>query len=187
VSTNDTEKLKKDIITKSEELGYDLSVIKKALEEAENLHSTQFRKSGEPYIIHPLAVAYDIAQIDLGTEAVAAALLHDTIEDCGIDKKYIEDKFDATIATLVEGVTKIDALAHNSNKRYTELMNVRKLIISSAEDIRVLLIKLADRLNNMRTISALKPERQIDYADETLKVYVPLAEYIGIGKWKMET
>lgn len=166
--------------------GYDMEIIKKAVYKGEELHHEQRRKSGEPYYIHPLSVAIEVAELDLGTDAVCAALLHDTIEDCGVNKNFIEENFNPTVAKLVEGVTKIDALAHNSNKRFTELLNVRKLIISSSEDIRVLLIKLADRLHNMRTINALSIEKQVVYADETLKVYVPLAEYIGIGKWKRE-
>lgn len=178
--------LKQYILEKASRKNYDMELVKKALKQTEELHSGQFRKSGEPYFIHPLSVAKEVIDLDLGTDAVCAALLHDTIEDCGVDKEYIERNFNSVIATLVEGVTKIDALAHNSNKRYTELLNLRKLIISFAEDVRVLLIKLADRLNNMRTVDALKPEKQVVYADETLKVYVPLAEYIGIGKWKRE-
>jgi GTP pyrophosphokinase len=117
---------------------------------------------------------------------VVAALLHDTIEDCDINGEHLTQLFNETVTQLVEGVTKLNIIADNSIERYTELLNLRKFLISSSADIRILLIKLADRLHNMRTIDALKPERQIEYSDETLKVYVPLAEYIGIGKWKRE-
>lgn len=185
----EVETLKKDILAKAKKFKYDLKFIQKAIDEATELHKEQFRRSGDPYILHPLAVAYEIITLDLEEDAVAAALLHDTIEDCDITKEVIAERFNPTVALLVEGVTKLDELADNSIQRYTELMNLRKLIISSSSDIRVLLIKLADRLHNMRTISTLnpkKPERKIEYSDETLKVYVPLAEYIGIGKWKKE-
>lgn len=186
IETPEVKKLTEYIIKKASRLGYSNDFVKKGLDEAKRLHGDQLRKSGEPYIIHPLAVAKEILDIDLGEDALVAALLHDTIEDCNIDGGFLKKEFNEVVARLVEGVTKIDNLAHNSNKRYTEILNVRKLIIAAADDVRVLLIKLSDRLNNMRTIEALKPERQVEYADETLKVYVPLAEYIGIGKWKRE-
>jgi GTP pyrophosphokinase len=186
VENSAVQSLIEKILTKCRENKYDLEMIQKGLNEAIELHKTHFRKSGEPYIIHPLSVALEIANLGLGVDSVVAAFLHDTIEDCDIDKEYISIRFNNTIANLVEGVTKLDELADNSLKRYTELLNVRKLLISASDDIRVLLIKLADRLHNMRTIDGLKPHRQIEYAEETLKVYVPLAEYIGIGKWKRE-
>jgi GTP diphosphokinase / guanosine-3',5'-bis(diphosphate) 3'-diphosphatase len=178
--------LQKQIVAKVKERKYDSDLIKSAINEALRLHDGQLRKSGVPYIIHPFSVALEILDLDIGSNAVAAALLHDTIEDCNIDRHYIENKFNPTVADLVEGVTKLDELADNSISRYTELLNLRKFLISSASDIRVLLIKLADRLHNMRTIDALPALKQIDYSDETLKVYVPLAEYIGIGKFKRE-
>jgi GTP pyrophosphokinase len=186
VNQDTVEHLKYQILTKAKSRKYDVDFIRKAVDEAISLHDGQLRKSGEPYIIHPLEVALEIIDLDLGTNAVAAALLHDTIEDCHIDSNYIESRFNATVAKLVEGVTKLDEIADDSISRYTELMNLRKFLISSASDIRVLLIKLADRLHNMRTIDALPPQKQVDYSDETLKVYVPLAEYIGIGKFKRE-
>lgn len=178
--------LKEKIISKSKSLGYNLEKILHALDLGEKLHSSQLRKSGEPYFIHPLSVALMIAELDLGEEAIIAAILHDTIEDCGVDFSFIEKEFGNKIASLVEGVTKVASITDSSLKRYAELETLRKFIIASSKDIRVLLIKLADRLHNMRTVSALKPEKQIIYAEETLKVYVPLAEYIGIGKWKRE-
>jgi len=178
--------LENNIIEQCKKSGYDNSFVQKGIVEARRLHEGQFRKSGDPYIIHPLHVAQEIAELDLGENAVIAALLHDTIEDCAINAEYIEGKFNNVIANLVEGVTKLDEIADNSIVRYTELMNVRKLLIASSQDIRVLLIKLADRLHNMRTIDALPRQKKIDYSIETLKVYVPLAEYIGIGKWKRE-
>ncbi len=181
-----TKNLRKQIIDKTIKRGYDLVFIEKAIVEAEQLHAGQLRKSGLPYIVHPFSVALEILELDLGANAVAASLLHDTIEDCNVDKNYIEKRFNPTVAKLVEGVTKLDEIADNSISRYTELMNLRKFLISSASDIRVLLIKLADRLHNMRTIDSLPPLKQIDYSEETLKVYVPLAEYVGIGKFKRE-
>lgn len=158
-----------------------------ALQEAKKLHEGQKRKSGEEYIVHPLNTALEIAKLNLGYECAAAALLHDVIEDCGVDYNYIEQKFGKVIADLVDGVTKISELSHNSNKRYTEdMQSLRKFLIASSKDVRVLIIKLSDRLHNMRTISALKVDKQVEYSDETLKVYVPLAEYIGLGVWKRE-
>jgi guanosine-3',5'-bis(diphosphate) 3'-pyrophosphohydrolase len=180
------ENLKEQILKHARAAGYDIKLIKKGIAEAERLHSSQLRKSGEPYIIHPLSVANYVANLNITEDAIIAALLHDTIEDCGVTRQDIEQMFNPTVASLVQGVTKIDEIADNSIERYTELMNLRKFIISSSSDIRVLIIKLADRLHNMRSIDALKPQKQIDYSDETLKVYVPLAEYIGIGKIKRE-
>lgn len=160
--------------------------ILEALEYGQNLHDGQLRKSGEPYFIHPIEVALEIIRLQLDEDAVIAALLHDTLEDCNIQYTDIAERFGNNVADIVEGVTKVSNITDNSLKRYSELESLRKFVIASSKDIRVLLIKLADRLHNMKTISALKPEKQIIYSDETLKVYVPLAEYIWIGKLKRE-
>lgn len=160
--------------------------ILKALEHAERLHANQVRKSGDPYIIHPFTVAYEIANLRLDTNTVIAALLHDTIEDCNISYDELNQEYGDEVAKLVDGVTKVASLTHNSLQRYSEIENLKKFIIALSKDIRVLLIKLADRLHNMRTIEALPPDKQITYARETLELYVPLAEYIRIGKFKRE-
>ncbi len=160
--------------------------ILKALEHAERLHADQVRKSGEPYIIHPLTVAYEIASLRLDTNTVIAALLHDTLENSNISYSELAQEYGEEVANLVDGVTKVATLTHNSLQRYSEIENLKKFIIASSKDIRVLLIKLADRLHNMRTIKALPPNKQIIYARETLELYVPLAEYIQIGKFKRE-
>jgi GTP pyrophosphokinase len=178
--------LKSEILSKSVDYGYDDKKISEALAFAEFLHKDHFRKSGEPYIIHPIEVALKILDLKIGQEAVIAAILHDTLEDTEITYEEIKSKYGEEVAFLVQGVTKIASITENSLNRYPELDNLRRFVIASSKDIRVILIKLADRLHNMQTISALKPERQITYSDETLKVYVPLAEYIGVGKWKRE-
>ncbi|MCX8034759.1 MAG: RelA/SpoT family protein [Candidatus Dojkabacteria bacterium] len=182
----DIQTLKQELLNVCTEKGYDINLIIKVFNEAYKLHEGQLRKSGDPYIVHPMRVSIDIAKLGISEEAVAASLLHDTIEDCNVDKKYIAEKFGWEIATLVDGVTKVDAIADRSLERYSEFDNLRKLIIRSVQDIRILLIKLADRLDNMRTIDALKPEKQQRYAIETLNVYVQLCEYIGIHSWKRE-
>lgn len=166
--------------------GFNEKNIQKALDLAFKLHSSTLRKSGEPYIIHPLAVAELILELDIGENAVIAALLHDVLEDCDITEEQIKAELNPKVAELVTGVTKINEYADNSLKRYSEIQSLRKFLISFAKDVRVLLIKLADRLHNMRTIDALSPQRQIEYSEETLKVYAPLAEYTGINKWKRE-
>ncbi len=183
---NDIPSLKEELLNICSEKGYDTNLILNSFKEAYKLHEGQIRKSGDPYIVHPLRVAIDTAKLGISEEAVCASLLHDTIEYCNVDKKYIAERFGWEIATLVDGVTKVDAIADKSLERYAEFDNLRKLIVRSVQDIRILLIKLADRLDNMRTIDALKPEKQQRYGVETLNVYVQLCEYIGIHSWKRE-
>lgn len=185
-SDNDPKKLKELLLKECYNNFYSITKIAKAINLAQEIHKNQKRKSGFDFIIHPLNVAIEISQINLGEEAVIAALLHDTVEDGEIETLDIVKRFGESVGELVEGVTKIDQIAHNSTKRYTELMSLRKLLLASSKDIRILMIKLADRLDNMRTIDALPETKRIEYSDETLKVYVPIAEYLGIGKWKRE-
>lgn len=179
------ESLKKEVTTNISHYP-DPDKIIKALEYGQKLHEGQFRKTGEPYFVHPLEVTLEIIRLNLDEDAVMAALLHDTIEDCGINHADLAEKFGLGVADIVEGVTKVSSIMDHSPERYPELESLRKFVIALSKDIRILLIKLADRLHNMRTIDALKPEKQVIYSDETLKVYVPLAEYIGIGKFKRE-
>lgn len=181
---HDIENLKRKIINEANLLGYDSFKISNTIKHAEYLHQGQNRKSGEPYIVHPLEVALKILSLNIGQEAVIAALLHDTLEDTNITFEEIKNTYGEEVAFLVNGVTKVSSFTNNSLNRYQELESLRKLVIASSEDIRVLIIKLADRLHNMETISVLRPEKQVIYSEETLKVYVPLAEYIGLGSWK---
>ncbi len=170
-----------DILKKSRNLNRsDKNLIKKAYDFAKDKHKYQKRKTGEPYITHPLATAYYIADIGLGRDAICAALLHDVIEDCGVTAKEIKENFNQTIANLVEGVT---TLRHTGKKKFTKdsVENLRRFFIVVAKDIRAVAIKLADRLHNAKTIHGLSPERQKTYAKEIKYVYSTLANYIGIG------
>lgn len=162
------------------------SKLKEALEYATELHKDQKRHSGEPYIIHPVIAAVELAKIGLDETSVIAALLHDVIEDCGVTEDDLKKRFGPIVAKLVVAETKVDEMTSESHLKFTDYEALKKLLISMTDDIRVLLIRLADRLHNMRTIQYLKPERQITYAQETLNVYVPLAEYIGMGIWRRE-
>ena len=141
--------------------------------------------SGEDYVEHPIAVARNVVDIGLDTTAVVAALLHDTVEDTPVTLTEIRDGFGDEVASLVDGLTKLDALTFRTREQ-EQAENVRKMIIAMAGDIRVLLIKLADRLHNMRTLGALDPERQRRIAAETLSIYAPLADRLGVQRWKWE-
>lgn len=148
-------------------------------------HRHQKRKNGEPYINHPLATANILAELEVDAETLAAAFLHDTIEDTVADSALVSTLFGPTITQLVEGVTKISKIQYTS-KAEAQASNVRKLLMAVAEDIRVILIKLADRLHNMRTLKHQPPAKQIEIAQETLDLYVPFAERLGIFKMKWE-
>src|SRR3989344_1733051 len=160
----------------------DRLVIRRAFVFAEHLHQGQKRASGHPYFSHVYTVASSIAQIKLDAEAIAAALLHDTVEDCGITQKDIEREFGVHIAFLVEGVTKLDKIKYHGVERRVE--SLRKMFLAIAEDVRVLLIKLYGRLHNMQPIRYLPPEKQKRIALESLELYAPLAYRLGIGELK---
>lgn len=168
----------------------DFIVIEHALELATKAHSQQKRASGEDYINHPVNVAFILAKLRVDTETIAAALLHDVIEDTETSYENIQEKFGTTIANLVQGVTKIKRYHYNKSKTRQELQaeNYRKLLISITQDFRVILIKLADRLHNMRTLNFKKPEDTRRIAQETLDIYIPLANRFGIAriKWELE-
>lgn len=160
----------------------DLTFVKKAYEFAKFAHGDQKRKSGEPYIIHPLSVALRLADMRLDKETIAAGLLHDVCEDTGFTIDEIRKDFGGEVAFLVEGVTKLDQIRYKGTERNAE--NLRKMFLAISEDIRVVLIKLADRLHNMETLEHVAPEKQKRIALETLEVYAPLAYRLGIGEIK---
>jgi len=165
----------------------DIELIKRAFEFSLDAHSGQERASGEPYITHPLAVAEILAGMEMDTESIAAALLHDTVEDTNFTSEDIEKIFGAQIAELVDGVTKLGQIPYSS-KEEQQVENLRKMFMAMAKDIRVILIKLADRLHNMRTLRSLSNVRQREIALETMEIFAPLAHRLGIYsiKWEIE-
>lgn len=163
-----------------------IELIQKAYDFAYEHHKGQFRKSGEPYVIHVIQVANTLALMHCGPKTIAAGLLHDTVEDCqGVTTDTITELFGQEIATLVDAVTKIGAIKFKDEEEYLA-SNHRKLFIAMAKDIRVILIKLADRLHNMRTLQCMRPEKQKKIARETLSVYAPIAHRLGISEIKNE-
>jgi GTP pyrophosphokinase len=161
----------------------DLSIIERAYAVADKAHSGQTRQSGEPYITHPLAVAQILADLGLGPKAIAAALLHDTVEDTGYALDALTAEFGDEVAMLVDGVTKLDKVKYGES---AQAETVRKMIVAMSRDIRVLLIKLADRLHNARTWGFVPPEKARKKATETLEIYAPLAHRLGIQAIKSE-
>lgn len=163
----------------------EIEIIKKAYSYAEELHKGQKRQSGEEYITHPLNVAYILADMHADRDTVCAGLLHDTLEDTSITKEDIASIFNKNIANLVDGVTKISKM-NFSSKQDQNLANTRKIITSITEDVRIIIIKLADRLHNMRTLSFKSEFKQKENAMETMDIFVPLAYYIGAYRIKSE-
>ena len=175
-----------------------VAVVKAAFEYAMKAHEGQLRRSGGPYLEHPLQVALTMADLQLDTSTLAAALLHDVVENCDIPISGIEANFGLEIAKLVDGVTKLGKLSLQTPKevanragstdREQQAENLRKMLVSMAEDLRVVFIKLADRLHNMQTLDALAPDKQLSIAQETAEVYAPLAHRLGIWelKWQLE-
>ena len=165
----------------------DINLINRAVEYATLKHRTQKRKDGSPYIIHPLAVAEIVAEMGLDTDAVLAAVLHDCIEDTNVSHADIARIFNPTVAELVEGVTKLTK-ANFSSTEEAQMENLRKMFMAMSKDIRVVLIKIADRLHNMRTMQYMKPEKQVSKCRETMDIYAPLAHRLGMQrvKWELE-
>jgi len=163
----------------------DTSLIRKAWEFCVKHHDRQMRASGEPYIIHPLEVAEVLAEMKLDATAIAAGLLHDSVEDTPATNEEIEAEFGDQVAHIVEGVTKIDKIQF-ANREDRQAENVRKMLLAMVSDVRVVLIKLADRLHNMRTLEHLQPDRQEAIARETQEIYAPLAHRLGMGKVRGE-
>ena len=173
-----------------------IGIIEKAYTFAQEKHAGQKRKSGEPFIEHPLKTAQYLAELKLDADSIAAALLHDVMEDCNVSNTELDEKFGPDITRLVDGVTKLSRIAPKVSNQATlknsysttESINLRKMLMAMAEDIRVVLIKLADRLHNMRTLDALPKKTRIRIAQETLDIYAPLAHRLGISdiKWRLE-
>ncbi|GAA4654519.1 bifunctional (p)ppGpp synthetase/guanosine-3',5'-bis(diphosphate) 3'-pyrophosphohydrolase [Anaerocolumna aminovalerica] len=164
----------------------DISMIEKAYHIADSAHKEQCRKSGEPYIIHPLCVAIILAELELDKETIVAGLLHDVVEDTKYTIEEIADVFNEEIALLVDGVTKLTQLNYSKDKVEIQAENLRKMFLAMAKDIRVILIKLADRLHNMRTLQYQTPIKQKEKARETMDIYAPIAQRLGISKIKIE-
>ena len=165
----------------------DVALIQNAFAFAQQAHDGQCRRSGEPYITHPVAVAEIVASLELDAESVAAALLHDVLEDCGVKYEELEQRFGKEVATLVDGVSKLDRLQFTSRDE-AQVENLRKMFLAMAKDLRVILIKLSDRLHNMRTLKHQPSEAQVRIAQETMDIYAPLAHRLGLSeiKWELE-
>ena len=164
----------------------DVSLIEKAYKLAVEAHGEQRRKSGEPYIIHPLWVAIILADLEMDKETIAAGMLHDVVEDTKFTEEDIRKEFGAEVALLVDGVTKLGRLSYSSDKLEVQAENLRKMFLAMAKDIRVIIIKLADRLHNMRTLQFMTPAKQKEKAKETMDIYAPIAQRLGISKIKTE-
>src|ERR1700759_28901 len=163
----------------------DINIIRRAWEFCVQHHHGQLRASGEPYVLHPLEVAQVLAEMKLDSTAIAAGLLHDAVEDTPVTTEEISEEFGEQVAHIVEGVTKIDKIQF-ANREDRQAENVRKMLLAMVSDVRVVIIKLADRLHNMRTLEHLPPEKRQSIARETLDIYAPLAHRLGMGKVRGE-
>ena len=164
----------------------DISMVEKAYRLAFEAHKDQKRKSGEPYIIHPLCVAIILADLELDKETIVAGILHDVVEDTVMTTDGLAREFGAEVALLVDGVTKLTNISWDKDKVEMQAENLRKMFLAMAKDIRVILVKLADRLHNMRTLQYMKPEKQREKARETMDIYAPIADRLGISRIKTE-
>ena len=164
----------------------DISLIEKAYKIADEAHRNQLRKSGEPYIVHPLCVAIILADLQLDKESIAAGLLHDVVEDTVMTEEDLVREFGQDVALIVDGVTKLEKIKYNNDKLEYQADNLRRMFLAMAKDIRVIMVKLADRLHNMRTLSHQTEAKQKEIARETMDIYAPLAQRLGISKVKVE-
>ncbi|RJR23842.1 bifunctional (p)ppGpp synthetase/guanosine-3',5'-bis(diphosphate) 3'-pyrophosphohydrolase [Candidatus Microgenomates bacterium] len=162
----------------------DFGLIEKAYSFAQSAHSSQKRLSGDPFFVHPLAVANILADYKLDTISIVAGFLHDTLEDCEVSKEEIEKEFGESVLEIVEGVTKIGEISLRGSSEESFVENLRKMLLAMSKDLRVILVRLADRYHNMQTLQYLPPEKRIKNAKETLEVYAPLAERLGMGEMK---
>lgn len=159
--------------------------VKRAYYYAEQAHTGQYRRSGEPYITHPLAVANILASVHMDHQSLMAAMLHDVIEDTGIGKQAIADQFGSTVADIVDGVSKLAKIEYETQAE-KQAKNFQKMALAMAQDLRVIVVKLSDRLHNMRTLGALPPEKKRRIAKETLEIYAPIAHRLGMNDWRIE-
>ena len=167
--------------------GADLERVREAFRYADAQHAGQLRKSGEPYITHPLHVASIVAELEMDSDSIMAALLHDCIEDTGTTHDDIARRFGTPVADLVEGVTKLTRVQYVT-KEEEQMENLRKMLMAMAKDVRVILIKICDRLHNMRTLQHQSPRKQREKALETMEIYAPIAHRLGMQrvKWELE-
>lgn len=172
-------------LMKASEQSFDLDLIDRAYRLAESSHIEQKRLSGQPYIVHPVSVAYILVELGMDSESVAAGLLHDVVEDTSVSLEQIQKQFGKDIAGLIDGVTKLGRIPYSSREEQ-QAENIRKMLIAMAKDIRVIIIKLADRLHNMRTLEYMTPQKQRDKALENMEVYAPIAHRLGIRAIKEE-
>ncbi len=163
----------------------DQAMVRKAFERAASAHNGQHRLSGEDYVNHPLEVAAILADLELDAETISAALLHDTVEDTNLTAEEVKREFGPEVARLVDGVTKLGRISLRTDQQQ-QAENIRKMMVAMAEDLRVVLIKLADRLHNMRTLEPLTEAKRRKISRETLDIYAPLAHRLGIGQIKWE-
>ena len=175
------DKIKECIVNNHKEL--DIKRIEDAYILAQESHKGQLRKSGEEYIIHPLEVAEILLNLRMDTDTIVAGILHDVVEDTMITLSDIEYIFGKDVSNLIDGVTKLKNLPRKQGK---QIENIRKMVVAMSEDVRVVIIKLADRLHNMRTLKFQSPEKQIEKSRETMDIYAPIAHRIGMGKIKSE-
>lgn len=174
-----------EVLEKYERSPEDIDKIRKAYEFAFKSHNGQVRKSDEPYIIHPVSVAIALSHLNADVDTICSGLLHDVIEDCDVKGAEIEGRFGSDVRKIVEGVTKLGKFSFSS-KEERQAENFRKLLVAIAEDVRVVLVKLADRLHNMQTLDYMKATKQAEIAQETIEIYAPLANRFGLGRFKWE-
>ena len=186
--TNDPEALYQELVRSIRKYhpSDDLTLIRRAFEIAKDAHKDQKRKSGEPYIIHPVHVAIILANLELDKESIISGILHDVVEDTSMTLQEVREQFGDEVAILVDGVTKLTQLSWSKDKLELQAENLRKMFLAMARDIRVILIKLADRLHNMRTLEYMTEAKQCEKATETMDIYAPLADRLGISRIKIE-